>query len=145
VRAGIRKSNYGEFIHRTLANGDFDDLRRVLCLRDAEVGAFVDLELIRRELLDRPPQAREPGWALWGQHVWALATTELWLRSNAMGTAFSAWVEGLRLGRCRVDLLAAPAAARTVATGSPSPFFHLASDPTGAYSPTSKTNIAGGY
>ena len=144
VRTGTRKSNYGEFIHRTLAERDFCDLRRVLSPRDAEVGAFVDLELVRRDLLERPPEVGDPGWPLWGQRVWALATTELWLRFNAMGTAFPAWAEGLRLSRCRVDLLATPAATRGVTTGSPSPFFSLASDLTCAYSPTSKTNVTGG-
>ena len=144
VRSGTAKSNYGEFIHSTLAKRDFDDLRRVLSPRDAEVGAFVDLELVRRDMLGRPPQAGDPGWAVWGQHVWALATTELWLRSNAMGTGFSAWVEGLRLSRCRVDLLAAPATPGGVAAVSPSPFFRLASDLTHTYSSESKTNVAGG-
>ena len=137
VRMGLRKSNYSEFIHRTLAEDDFGELRRVLAPRDAEIGAFVNLELVRRDLLGRPPQTSDPGWPLWGQYVWALATTELWLRSNAMGTGFSRWVDELNLSRCRVELLAEPGAACGVVVTSPSPFFHLASGPPSAYSPLS--------
>lgn len=135
VRTGANKSNYGEFIHRTLAEHDLADLRRVLAPRDAEIGAFVDLERVRRDLLERPPDTTAPGWPVWGQHVWALATTELWLRFNAMGSGFASWVEGLDLGRCRVEVLAGAQEAGTVAAGSPSPFFHLVCGPPTTYSP----------
>jgi len=135
VRTGVNKSNYGEFIHRTLAEHDFHDLRRILTPRDAEISAFVDLERVRRDLLERPPETTAPGWAAWGQHIWALATTELWLRFNAMGSGFSRWVEGLDLGRCRVEVLADATGAQSVSAGSPSPFFHLVPGPTSTYSP----------
>lgn len=126
VRLGLIKSNYSPFIHRTLAHDDFAELRRVLAPRDAEVGAFVNLERMRRDLLDRPPRTADQGWQLWGQHVWALATTELWLRSQVLGTDFAGWVEDLNLGRSRADLLAAPAGASASTPTSPSPFFDLA-------------------
>ena len=129
VRTGLRKSNYARFIHHTLAEDDINDLRRVLAPRDAEIGAFVDLDVVRRDLLSQPPQATDPTWSSWGQHVWALATTELWLRANALGSDFSRWVEDLRLNPCRVQLLAKPDGSSGVADRSPSPFFHLVSDP----------------
>lgn len=139
IRVGLRKSNYGQFIHHTLAGDDLDDLRRVLAPDDAEIGAFVSLDLVRRDLLERPPGTNDPGWALWGQHVWSLATTELWLRANALGADFSSWVEDLNLSPCRVELLADPSGIRRA---SPSPFFHLARATSTAYSPVSQLNVA---
>jgi asparagine synthase (glutamine-hydrolysing) len=144
VRMGLSKSNYSGFIHRTLAKDDFAELRRVLAPRDAEIGAFVNLELVRRDLLGHPPQAGDPGWQLWGQHVWALATTELWLRSNALGTDFARWAEDLHLNHCRVDMLAAPRRTCGSVAASARPFFSLASDPLSAYSPTCQPNVCVG-
>lgn len=144
IRIGLRKSNYSQFIHRTLVHDDFVALRRVLAPADAEIGAFVDLERMRRDLLERPPQAGEPGWQLWDQHVWALATTELWLRSHALGTGFARWVEDLNLASCRVELLAAPEG-DGLSLASPSrPFFHLVSAGPSAYSHASQPNVGQG-
>jgi asparagine synthase (glutamine-hydrolysing) len=141
VRMGHRKSDYSGFMHRTLTDDDFGDLCRVLSPPDAEIGAFVDLELVRRDLLERPPQIADPGWARWGRHIWALATTELWLRSSALGTDFPRWVEDLDLRPCRVELLADARGAGGAAV-SPSPFFHLVPGPPSAYSPVSQLNVA---
>lgn len=142
VRVGLRKSNYSPFIHRTLAEDDFGELRRVLAPRDAEIGAFVNLDLVRGELLERPPRLGDPGWQLWGQRVWALATTELWLRSHALGAGFDRWVERLDLSCCRAELLAAPDGAAPSAPASPRPFFHLDSEGPSTYSPVRQPNVA---
>jgi hypothetical protein len=144
VRLGLikRKSNYSQFMHQTLAQDDLADLHRVLAPRDAEVSAFVDLELVRRDLLGRPPRVGEAGWQLWGHHVWSLATTELWLRSQAMGTDFAPWVQDLGLGRCCVEILAAPDGAGASPASPPPPFFHLDRGPASTYSPVSQPNVA---
>jgi asparagine synthase (glutamine-hydrolysing) len=142
IRIGLRKSNYGEFIHRTLAQDDFAQLRKVLAPRDAEVGAFVDLEMVRRDLLEQPPRVGDPGWQLWGQHVWSLAVTELWLRAQVLGTQFESWVQRLDLARCRAELLASPDGALPSAAPPSHPFFHLDRRRSYAYSPASQPNVA---
>lgn len=146
VRLGLikRKSNYGQFIHQTLAQDDLADLRRVLGPRDAEIRAFVDLERVRRDLLERPPRVGDAGWQLWGHHVWALATTELWLRSQARGTDVAPWVQNMGLGLCRVEIMAAPDGAGAWPASPPPPFFHLDRGGSSTYSPCQPTECCAG-
>jgi len=138
VRTGPGKSNYGRFIHQTLAGDDINDLRRVLTSRDAEIRAFVNLDVVRRDLLERPPQTTDRRWQAWGQNVWTLATTELWLRSNALGTDFSSWVGDLKLSPCRIELLAGLGGSCSLGSiSATSPFFRLARSRASPYSPVS--------
>ena len=60
-----------------------------------------------------PPQAADPAWPDWGHHVWALATTELWLRERALGTRFSEWMEALALGPTQFETMVRPARSRS--------------------------------
>lgn len=108
VRLPIAKSNYGPLMHRTLGEHELGGVRRILDRDDAEVGAYVDLGIVRRDLLGRAPAHGEAGWPAWGQRIWALATTELWLRANALGADFAGWAERLRLDPPDVELLARP-------------------------------------
>jgi asparagine synthase (glutamine-hydrolysing) len=107
VRLPIRKSNYAPLMHRTLAVDDIDGIRRILGRRDAELGAYVDLECMRRELLERVPAHGETGWVEWGYRIWGLVTVELWLQANALGSDFGAWAERLALPPPQVEFLAA--------------------------------------
>jgi asparagine synthase (glutamine-hydrolysing) len=109
IRVPTRKSSYGELIRQTLTGPDLPELRRILGQDDAEVGAFVDLPRMRATFLQNPPQANDPAWPGWGHHVWALATTELWLRELALGSRFSEWVEALALEPTQVETIVRPA------------------------------------
>lgn len=108
IRVPRRKSNYGELMFRTLAGPDLPELRRILAREDAEIGAFVDLESVRQTFLERAPALEDPGWEEWSQHVWALATTELWLRAEALGSRYAQWVRALDLRPPSIDVVTVP-------------------------------------
>jgi asparagine synthase (glutamine-hydrolysing) len=107
IRIPTRKSNYGEFIRRTLSGPDFADLQRVLVAPGAEIGAFVDLARMRETFLLAPPRADDPAWSDWAHRIWALATTELWLREMALGSGFTRWARELALSPPHVQTLTA--------------------------------------
>ena len=113
IRVPTRKSNYGEFIRRTLAGPDFGELQRVLTQRGAEIGAFVDLARVRDTFLRAPPRADDPAWPDWAHRIWALATTELWLREIALGDRFAPWTAGLGLNPPKVEMLTRTGPARS--------------------------------
>ena len=106
IRVPTRKSNYGEFIRRTLSGPDFAELQRVLAQPGAEIGAFVDVARMRDTFLVAPPRADDPAWSDWAHRIWALATTELWLREIALGERFTRWAAGLALSPPQVEMLA---------------------------------------
>ncbi len=107
IRIPRRKSNYGEFIRRTLSGPDFPELQRILDQPGAEIGAFVDLTRMRDTFLIAPPRADDPAWPDWAQRIWALATTELWLREMALGSGFTRWAGALALSPPRIETLTA--------------------------------------
>jgi asparagine synthetase B (glutamine-hydrolysing) len=78
------KSDFSAFYHRTLTTPEcLERIRRLLDIRGASVGEFVDVGCLQREHLDRPPSVGEPGWRGWAVQVWNVVTAELWLRSHA--------------------------------------------------------------
>jgi hypothetical protein len=56
-------------------------VRTLLGAQGAEVGAYVNLPRLHRDLLDHPPAVGAPGWRPWAVHVWNVVTAELWLRT----------------------------------------------------------------
>jgi asparagine synthase (glutamine-hydrolysing) len=108
VRLPIRKSNYAGLMHQTLAVEDVQALRRVLEQPDAEVGAYVDLSRMRDGLLGRIPSFQQRAWDLWGQRIWGLATTEMWLRREALGDAFGCWASELNLTPPSIEVVRRP-------------------------------------
>jgi asparagine synthetase B (glutamine-hydrolysing) len=73
------KSNLAPFYHEGVAEHDLPYIRRLLLAPDAEVHRYVDRDFIRT-LLERPPRVGERGWIRWLPPVWALLTSETWLR-----------------------------------------------------------------
>jgi hypothetical protein len=113
IRVPARKSNYGEFIRDTLSGPDFPELQRILSQPRPELAAFVDVARMRDAFVRAPPHAGDPTWPDWAHRVWALATTELWLREIALGDAFPRWVAELALRRPQVETLTRPGSARS--------------------------------
>jgi asparagine synthase (glutamine-hydrolysing) len=107
IRVPTRKSNYGEFMRRTLSGPDFAELERILVQPDAEIGAFVDRTRMRDTFLIARPRVDALAWSDWAHRIWALATTELWLREIALGDGFAAWSSDLSLSPPRVEVLRA--------------------------------------
>jgi asparagine synthase (glutamine-hydrolysing) len=107
IRVPVRKSNYGEFMRQTLAGPDAEELRRILTLPRLQIAAYVDADTMRDAFVRSPPRAGDPAWADWAHRVWALATTELWLREMALGGEFTDWADQLGLAPTRVEMLAA--------------------------------------
>lgn len=83
IRLRGQKSYFTALFHDCLAGRDLSLIRELLGGR-AEVGAYVDLETVGRELLADPPAGtgRDRSWP-WS--VWRLLTAECWLRSQSDG------------------------------------------------------------
>jgi asparagine synthase (glutamine-hydrolysing) len=82
VLARRDKRDFSALHHRALlAPHNLERVRTLLGERRAEVGAYVDLARLRRDLLDHPPPVGAPGWRPWAVHVWNVVTAELWLRT----------------------------------------------------------------
>jgi asparagine synthase (glutamine-hydrolysing) len=78
IRLRPGKSYFTALFQDSLAERDFELVRRLLS-GNPEVGAYVDLESVRRELLERPPAGRGSAWP-WS--VWRLLTAECWLQAQ---------------------------------------------------------------
>jgi asparagine synthase (glutamine-hydrolysing) len=83
VRLRRGKSFFDAVFHDTLAGPDHERARTLLDPGQAELGAYVDIVSLHRELFDQAPgehRAGLPGWAL---TVWRAVTAELWLRRQS--------------------------------------------------------------
>ncbi len=81
VRLRASKSTFDAVFHDALAGPDLRVARALLRPEDAELGAYVDLDLVAGRLLTAaPPPAARLGWGL---ELWRLITAECWLRAQA--------------------------------------------------------------
>ena len=92
VRLRPGKSTFDAVFQRSIHGPERPALERLLRRPDAEVGAYVDLEAVDRELL-------APGWSAPGRGartllLWRLATAELWLSMQADAQAPARALEG---------------------------------------------------
>ena len=89
VRLRPGKSYFDAPFYEAMAGHDRDAVRRILLDPGAELGAFVDLEVVRRDLLDVAPKQHPLGLRHWTASTWRLVTAEIWLLSQRGGTAFA--------------------------------------------------------
>jgi hypothetical protein len=73
------KSYFDSIILRSL-QADWPAISSLLTDSRAEVNAFVEPQQLRRDVLERPEEARDAPWAI---TVWQLLNVELWLRHQA--------------------------------------------------------------
>jgi asparagine synthase (glutamine-hydrolysing) len=83
VRLRPTKSTFDALFHECLAGPDLPILRELLGDPRAEVGAYVDLGMVHRRLLEPAPPAQPAALMEWALYCWRLVTAELWLRSAA--------------------------------------------------------------
>jgi asparagine synthetase B (glutamine-hydrolysing) len=83
IRLRPVKSYFDELLQRSFAVEDLDAVQSLLGARDAELGAYVDLHAVRRELLATTPGRNPHGVRFWMAASWRLVTAELWLRREA--------------------------------------------------------------
>jgi asparagine synthase (glutamine-hydrolysing) len=83
VRLRPAKAWFDRLIFDCLTGPDREVIRRLLTRPDSEVAAFVDLEAVRRDILD--PDASRAGFG-WIHRIWRLITAEVWLRAQANPT-----------------------------------------------------------
>jgi asparagine synthase (glutamine-hydrolysing) len=78
VRLQREKADFTPFCQAAITGADADGLERVLTAPDAEIGAYVDLEWVRRHwaALRRSSPGRAPELGV----LWHLASAEAWLR-----------------------------------------------------------------
>ena len=82
VRLDGQKSNLSLFCFDILTGEDAPGIERLLTAPDAELGAYVDMDLVRRRWHERPARDRAKTMS-WGSQIWAWATAECWLRAQA--------------------------------------------------------------
>jgi asparagine synthase (glutamine-hydrolysing) len=80
VRLRPGKSYFDAPFQDAMAGADLGAVRRVLVDPGAELGAYVDLEAVRRDLLDVAPSAHPLGARYWAASAWRMVTAECWLR-----------------------------------------------------------------
>lgn len=111
VRLRSSKSTFDAVFHESLSGTDLPVVRRLLGQGSPEVGAYVDLEAVRRRFLERPPPTRPGPLMHWALHVWRMVTAECWLRSFADPAFAPALAADPGLARGDLDFVAcAPAA-----------------------------------
>jgi asparagine synthase (glutamine-hydrolysing) len=109
VRMRPHKALFDSVLIDTLAGPDGAAVRWLLADRSAELGAYLDLEAMRRELLESDRCRREQPFR-WMWQVWRLAAAEIWLRAQA-GRAGQTLTEEMPASVARVTLRAAPRSA----------------------------------
>lgn len=82
VRLQAQKAVFSSFCVDALTGADSAGIERLLTARDAELGAYADLERVRRLWHDERPSTAVAATS-WGTAVWRLAAAEAWLRFQA--------------------------------------------------------------
>jgi asparagine synthase (glutamine-hydrolysing) len=79
VRLRTEKTIFNAMIYTGLRGPDWPGVEALLGDPQAEIGAYVDLDEVRRDLLERPPDRLTGHWAT---GLWQLLTAEVWLRAQ---------------------------------------------------------------
>lgn len=82
VRLRPHKAWFESLVVDSLCGPDWEAVRFLLADPAAEVGAYVDLSVVRRSLLDSDHLRQEAPFR-WMAQVWRLLTAEMWLRAQA--------------------------------------------------------------
>jgi len=107
VRLRTRKALFDSLLIDCLAGPDAHAVNKLLSNPAAELGAYVDMQEMRRTLLEGGP-AGAPNAFRWMYQVWRLVTAECWLRTQA-GRGGEALRAELRSSAPRVEMTAVPA------------------------------------
>ncbi|HEX6688740.1 MAG TPA: asparagine synthase-related protein [Solirubrobacterales bacterium] len=102
IRLRPGKAWFQSLIVDCLTGPDGELLRRILADPKAELGAYVDMAAMRRDLLEDERGRREEPFR-WMWQVWRLLTAECWLRAEARGAGELASLAPLA-GSARVEL-----------------------------------------
>jgi asparagine synthase (glutamine-hydrolysing) len=79
VRLRTEKTTFNAVIYAGLRGPDWPAVETLLGNPQAEIGAYVDLDEVRRDLLERGPDRLTGHWAT---ALWQLLTAEVWLRAQ---------------------------------------------------------------
>jgi len=107
VRLRPRKALFDSLLIDCLAGPDAHAVDALLSNSTAELRAYVDMQVMRRSLLDRGATGA-PNAFRWMYQVWRLVTAECWLRTQA-GRGGEALHAELRSSAPRVEMRAVPA------------------------------------
>lgn len=79
VRLRTAKTSFDAPFQQSLTR-ELTSISALLCDPGSELRAYVDLEVVRREVIDRPGARFALGGRAWALALWRLVTAELWLR-----------------------------------------------------------------
>jgi asparagine synthase (glutamine-hydrolysing) len=105
VRLRTGKSSFDAVFHAALAGPDLAAVRRILGASTAELGAYVDLDEVRRTLLDPDPPADRASLQRWAITVWRMLLAECWLQGQADDSYVSSLPEREGLDAVDFDLV----------------------------------------
>ena len=116
VRLHGEKAVFSSFCFDALTGADSRGIERLITSRDAELGAYLDMEWVRKQWYAGRPG---PGYSSthWGTAMWRFAAGEVWLRSQA---------EPGFIDRMLADPVVLAPSIRRVALSETSTFFPLA-------------------
>ncbi len=78
IRSRPEKSSFDAPFHQSLSR-ELASIRALLLEGNCRLREYVDLDVVRREVLDRPGRQFSGGGQAWALAVWRLVTAELWL------------------------------------------------------------------
>ena len=82
VRLNNQKADFASFCFEMLTTADAPGIQRLLDAPNPEIGAYVDMEWVRRLWHhDRPAEGQQTG--RWGTLIWHIVAGECWLRTQA--------------------------------------------------------------
>jgi asparagine synthetase B (glutamine-hydrolysing) len=82
VRLSHEKADFSSFCFEMLSNADAPGIERILDAPDPELGAYVDMDWVRRLWHhERPAAGKHTGF--WGTLIWLMTSGECWLRAQA--------------------------------------------------------------
>lgn len=79
IRLRPRKSNFDAPFHQSLSR-ELPAIAILLAGPQTQLGEYVSLDTMRREVIERPGRSFSLGGHAWALAVWRLVTAELWLR-----------------------------------------------------------------
>jgi asparagine synthase (glutamine-hydrolysing) len=87
-----RSKSWFDHLQRGVLTAEVPVIDRLLSDRQARIAAYVDIDVVRRELLERAPGRHERPDRAWYIYIWRLIMLECWLRLQEDG----AFVDRLR-------------------------------------------------
>jgi asparagine synthase (glutamine-hydrolysing) len=114
-----RSKSFFDPVQREALTGDLTLIDRLLSDRDARIAAYVDTDVVRRDLLERAPGRHEQPDPSWNIYIWRLIMLECWLRFQEDGAFIDRLAESGELPSPRYRFAVTPAGPQAQTANDP--------------------------